>query len=344
MQSIFKLIATLLFVCLIVLIISHGTVFARGGGGGSGGGGSFSSGDGSALNTPISDGTCFSGTRSNKEQGCSLTDPTNQFIFFGVIIFVFIFLLYIKYVGYKKRKETQEPIFAAKTEEIYFQFQKAWSEFDVTTLQKITSTRFYNQLVLELAVLKNEKRENKITDVKLISVYVDKTKYLSTDAIAVYKVEVVGKAHDVLYDTELQKELYSDNATFTEYWTVIQENGEWRLDIIDQATVSYQTVDSKITEFALKNGFFYNPDFGWLMIPNRGDLFSQASFKTSDVNNHVIGVYKNKIVEFYSIVFKEKGDRYFIGQAILPKSYNRIVIRRKSQFSLIDWGVSGLRN
>ena len=61
--------------------------------------------------------------------------------------------------------------------EVFPLFQKAWSEFDTATLQKITTTKFYNQLVLELGVLKNEGRENQMSNVKLIYEIVDPKKY-----------------------------------------------------------------------------------------------------------------------------------------------------------------------
>jgi hypothetical protein len=227
--------------------------------------------------------------------------------------------------------------------EVYFQFQKAWSEFDVATLEKITSQRFYNQLVLELAVLKNEKRENRMEDVELHYAYVDSNVYRSQDAITSFQVEIRGRAKDSLFDTELQKNLYTDTAWFVEYWTFIKEGGSWKLDVIKQSTEDYFVIREDIINFAKRNNFFYNPDFGWLMLPNRGNLFSSASFTTSDVNNHVIGVYKNKIVEFYSISFEKNSNEYYIGQAILPKSYNRIVIERKNKFSLFERVPSGLR-
>jgi hypothetical protein len=154
---------------------------------------------------------------------------------------------------------------------------------------------------------------------------------------------VNASANDILYDTEIDKNLYEDSSEFSEYWNFILDNGVWKLDSIDQTTANSFSVKKSITDFAQQNNFFYNPDFGWLMIPNKGNLFSQASFKTSDVNNHVIGVYKNKIVEFYSIRFAQGGEEYFIGQAILPKSYNRIVIERKNKFSLIERIPKGLR-
>lgn len=335
------------YACLIsfTFFASPIFIFARGGGGGSGGGGGDSGGGSSSYSGSSGStqpmyqhGSCSSSIQNQTEEDCLHGQRVGNIFTIAVFVFFATFIPLFFYLNNKKRKEKQEPVLSKKTEEIYFQFQKAWSEFDIATLEKITSARFYKQLVLELAVLKNEHREDRMTNVKLLSNYVDKTKYQSSETLNMYKAEVSGKANDILYDTELQEELYADNSSFTEYWTFVMENDNWKLDIIDQATANYSSINNSIVDFATKNNFFYNPDFGWLMIPNKGDLFSEASFKTSDVNNHVIGVYKNKIVEFYSIIFKRGGEEYFIGQAILPKTYNRIVIRRKNKFSLFERG------
>jgi hypothetical protein len=79
------------------------------------------------------------------------------------------------------------------------------------------------------------------------------------------------------------------------------------------------------------------------MIPNKGVLFSQSSFTTTDLNDHVIGVYKNKIVEFYTISFKRDQPRFFIGQAILPKAYSRILVQRKNKFTLLTPSYPNMR-
>ena len=260
-------------------------------------------------------------------------------------IFFLVFLTFAssRYKRYKFLKRVSDPIFGARVAEVFPLFQKAWSEFDTVTLQKITTTRYYNQLVLELGVLRSEGRENKMTDVKLLAGYVDPQKFDNTLNITAFRAEVIGKAHDVLYDTGLQKELYADNSEFTEYWNFILENSEWKLDSIDQVTAEYSSKRPIAEAFASKNNFYYNPDFGWLMIPNKGVLFSQSSFKTTDVNNHIIGLYKNKIVEFYTIRFTTTGTEYFIGQAILPKAYNRILVQKKNKFSLFDRTYGDLR-
>jgi hypothetical protein len=338
-----------LVVITFVLVTSSSYVFARGGGGGSssggssGGGSSGSGGSRSSSNTKMyKHGNCSSSIEYQTEKEC---ETFGYFLVGGLVSFVVLIRLYPLVARRQKRKhllETTEPIFTLRTEEVFFQFQKAWSEFDTATLETITSQRFYSQLVLELAVLKNEKRENRMVDIELDYAYVDPKKYNSQEAISAFRVEVRGRAKDSLYDIELQKELYKDSEWFTEYWNFVLDNGVWKLDSIDQATANKASIKKSITDFALRNNFFYNPDFGWLMIPNKGNLFSNASFKTSDINNHVIGVYKNKIVEFYSIEFTQGGDEYFIGQAILPKSYNRIVIERKNKFSLIERTPKGL--
>lgn len=283
----------------------------------------------------------------------SIKDQTQQecervgYLIFGIIAVIFLgvmisrFKVSLKDYGYFT--PPTDPILGAKVQEVFPLFQKAWSEFDTVTLQKITTTKFYNLLVLQLGVLKNEGRVNQMTDVKLIYEIVDPKKYSSMMALTTFTATVRGKAHDVLYDNDLQKELYSDNSAFTEFWTFVLENNEWKLDKIDQSTADLSMVRQKVQDFAVKNNFFYNPDFGWLMIPNKGVLFSQSSFKTTDVNDHVIGVYKNKIVEFYTISFKRDQPRFFIGQAILPKAYSRILVQRKNKFTLITPSYPNMR-
>ncbi len=358
-MDVFKISSKLTVSIILFFIICtlSTSVFARGGGGGSGGGGGGGSGGGSSHSGSAytsesvyyRHGDCFSKVKDQTEAVCK----HNRSIFnllisliFPVSLFVIFFPIYLFSKRVKKeqlRLSKTEQTLSSIVKNIYFQFQKAWSEFDVDTLKKITSKRFHQQLVLELSVLKNENRENKMDNVALAYAYVNPNKYKSTESLTMFKAEISGSADDSLFDTKLQKQLYLDDSAFFENWTLILEDGVWKLDAIDPSTSDSSSVRKGIVNFALKNNFFYNPDFGWLMIPNRGDLFSSASFETSDVNNHVIGTYKNKIVEFYSIIFKEGGEEYFIGQAILPRSYNRIVIRHKNKFSFITRDIPGLR-
>lgn len=269
-------------------------------------------------------------------------------LFFTFIAFIFAgFLIFLILFGKPMVMPSQgisiiglDNVYGIDINASFLAFQKAWCEFDIATLERIVTEKFRQQLVLELAVLKNERRENRMSDIKLLQAWVDKSTLPNTTTL---RVTISASANDSLYDIDLEKNLYSDTSKFVEFWNFVKEGENWKLDSIEQATANKNSVNQNIADFASINNFFYNPDFGWLMIPNRGNLFSDASFKTSDINNHVIGVYKNKIVEFYSIIFKKGDPEYFIGQAILPKLYNRIIIERKNTFSLYERIPSGLR-
>jgi hypothetical protein len=96
--------------------------------------------------------------------------------------------------------------------------------------------------------------------------------------------------------------------------------------------------------FANERGFYYSEDMGWLFIPERGVLFGGAKFGTSDINNHIVGLYKNQLlVQVYTYIAAPNGTNSksrVIAQANLPRSYGQIVVRRKKRLQLM--GIRGL--
>lgn len=77
------------------------------------------------------------------------------------------------------------------------------------------------------------------------------------------------------------------------------------------------------------------------MLPNGGVLFRQSNFKTSDVNNHVIGEYRGFVVEFYTFIPNRDRSRgnYVVAQAILPKAYDDILVRRRRMLRFAPRGM-----
>ena len=126
--------------------------------------------------------------------------------------------------------EGNDAMYSIDIKQTFLSFHKAWCEFDLVTLEKLVSPKFYQLLVLQLAVLKNEKRENRMTDITLSFASVPKN--TSSDAVEL-RVSIFASANDSLYDTELNKKLYSDSDEFSEYWNFILDNGVWKLDNID---------------------------------------------------------------------------------------------------------------
>ncbi len=344
----FKKIWRIVLICLVTSILCSELAYARGGGGGSGssgGGGHSNSGEISNSSSPrYQHGNCFSSVQDQTEKQCNLDPIINiilGFTIFGLALF-FIrksssaksFFLSVFHLLIPNKSD---PLFREKTEEIFPLFQKAWSEFDMVTLKKITSAKYFELITLELTVLKAEKREDRMENVKLISSYIDPKKYTSVISKNFFKAEVAGVADDTLIDKESQEVLFRDSSSFTEYWTFIFENEEWKLSSIDQSTEDSAMLEPKIIEFSSRNNFFYNPDFGWLMLPTKGVLFQKSAFGTTDVNNHCIGNYKNNIVELYTIKFNVA--TYLIGQTILPKEYKNVLIRRKKFFEMAPTGL-----
>lgn len=216
--------------------------------------------------------------------------------------------------------------------EVFHAFQKAWGEFDLETMRGILTMEYFKRMVLELEVLKNLGRRNRMEDVAVIAMSIASAHDDEDDAKDRVTVMIFAKARDVIMHERAGKPLHVSTSSFREYWHFAREDGQWKLNLITQGTESARMIEGPIAEFSKRNGFYYDPDFGWLMIPDKGALFGLNKFGTSDVNNHVVGYYRNKVVEFYTYVpDKETQDpaNYVIAQAILPTSYNDILIRKK---------------
>lgn len=306
-------------------------LLARGGGGGSGGGGGGGGGHGGG--------------------GGGGGSMINLVIFIIVLIVGYI----ATYVQQKRRQELNKKVvedlkkldpswqpekIIERTAELFTQFQQAWSTCDIAALPAILTEDFRKRIVLELGVLARQKRRNVMSNLRLTELvftgYTDK----EGDGEDSCVVNIFASATDQLLDTEKNKILYTDSEPFSEFWELKKEGGVWKLAGIRQMTENASMVEGEIKAFSDAHGFYFDPDFGWLMLPNKGVLFSSASFATSDVNNHVIGWYRDTIVEFYTFKASEKAPNYLIAQAILPVSYKNILVKRKK---FLNWNPKGLR-
>jgi hypothetical protein len=311
---------------LIFCLSSTATVFARGGGGGSGGGGGGGSGGG---------GSCYS------LLSCS------------ILITIYLIIAAIaSYTAYKARKarikKAQEVITAAEAVDpawnhgalekraayVFSYFQRDWSNFNVDSMQTYLTSEYHKRMVLEMNALRNQGRQNLMEDVEIFGLTILEAEDNADNSKDKFQVEVKARATDSLVDIKTNKYFYTDRSPFTEYWNFIRENGEWKLDTISQATANGFLMEDEIKSFASKNGFYYDADFGWLMMPSKGAIFRKTNFKKSDINNHVIGYFKEKIVEFYTYIPSGKQNRanYLVAQTILPVSYNDILVRKKRSF------------
>ena len=311
-----------------------------------GGGGSSSSGGHSSSSSSHSSSSSYS--RSSGGSSGSIDGPWYWTLFFillfaGVpILFVVLVIKLSKgkystatsvpagYIDPEKDGSEEEKKLARRSREVFLAFQSAWSNFDLGSIEKFTSSVFYKKMVLELNVLKNYERQNKMENVKISSVFLLKNNQYDEG----FSVFITASSQDKLIDNKENKTIYDDNSTFSEIWSFVKVKNKYVLDKIDQTTADASKYDSTIAGFASANNFYYDPDFGWLMMPSRGAIFGPAGFGNADINNHVIGYYKDIIVEFYSYEPSAGAGMqpFVVAQAILPKSYDDILVTEKSWY------------
>ena len=331
-----KLFKSAAIIIITNLSLSVGVALARGGGGGSGGGGGGGGGG-------------FGGGGVSGSGGS--TPPWLLVIY--LLIFI-CFLLYKVFAGKIQKqiddkkeleivaKENLDLVpFRARVEEVFYGFEKAWSGFDLPSMEKLLTPEYYKRMVLELNVLQNEHRANPMANIKLLDTTLVGEE-LDEENQTEFIVKIHAVADDILLDAEKNTPLFTDSSEFREYWHFEKHNNIWLLDLITQETEDPSKVEGDISQFAQANNFYYDPDFGWLMMPNQGAIFGKTDFGKSDINNHVIGYYRNKIVEFYTYV-PSPNDKfpanYLVAQAILPISYRDILIKKKSLINFPVWGL-----
>jgi hypothetical protein len=220
--------------------------------------------------------------------------------------------------------------------QVFYAYQQDWSTFNIERIKTYTTPRFAYHTHLMLAAIYQRSRTNVVENPKLIETFpveIHDAVDNSQDSVTFY---VNASAHDRLIENiDGQKtELFVDNSAFLENWRFVRNGNAWLLDGIDQYTNNQYLHRPDIEAFAAQNGLYYSPDWGWLLLPRRGQLFSGGKFGKSDINNHAIGMYKNVLIELYAYLPKPLSDsrdksQFIIAQAALPKRYESIIVEAR---------------
>lgn len=224
-------------------------------------------------------------------------------------------------------------------------YQSDWSNNDSASMQQYLTPGYlyHNQLmILALRQLgrKNTVNQPKIDQLNLIDINDSDDNTQDRFVMAVNATCV-----DDLYDKTNNKLILRGNKPFEEYWCFARTaDNRWLLDSITQSTEDPLMKNDVLAGFARSHNYCYSPDWGWLLLPTRGQLFNSGKFGTSDINNHVIGVYNNTLIQLYNYIpnpnGSDKSNNYIIAQVTLPKTYGNIIVRKKRVMSFI--GTKGL--
>ncbi len=227
---------------------------------------------------------------------------------------------------------------------VFNRFQYDWSRFDIGSIQKYVTPEYFQHVNLMLLAIKQASRVNQMSDVTITLQEIQSVNDAAQATQDEFVMGIQAKATDTLIDTRDNTQLHVDKSEFTEYWRFKRAaGGGWLLAGIQQATESKFMRQQTIEQFAKQQQFFYSADWGWLLLPRRGQIFSGGKFGVSDINNHCIGLYNNVLVQIYTYVPNpQRATRqYLVAQVQLPKSYGDIVVRRKK---FVQWtGKSGLQ-
>lgn len=229
-----------------------------------------------------------------------------------------------------------ESAILARASEVFTRYQQDWSNRTWENFKSYMTTRYNQHSSLMIAALYQAGRINEVKNPVIDeSMIVDLTDTENDDQDTV-TVGITAHADDILKEESTGVVLFEDKRPFTEYWTFKRSGSTWLLDSIRQATQNRMAFDAEINAFAHDHGFYYSLDWGWLLIPKRGQLFGRAKFGTSDINNHVIGMYKNYLLQLYTYdPLPNNAGSYLIAQTNVPKQYGNIIVRRKKFSNLL---------
>ena len=235
---------------------------------------------------------------------------------------------------------------------IYNKYQQDWSNFNLASMQTYMTPNYYNHVYLMMSEMHAMGRRNVSTVNTISTLEITNMRDSADDNQDRFVAGISAMLTDQLIDIRSNKLIWQSSYENHEYWQFVRDGQSWRLDGITPYTTELSTHEVEIQRFAQQNGAYYSLDWGRLLMPQSGQLFSDGSMQVSDINNHVIGrlvdtgraVSDGIIYQIYTYSERpvnEGGKVYLVGQITVPKYYGDILIRRRK--GLLQFGVRGLR-
>jgi hypothetical protein len=249
-----------------------------------------------------------------------------------------------------------EATILATANKIFMDYQADWSTGNAEGIKAYATPGYQYHVSLMLYALGLAGRRNITDEVNVSGCVITNVDDQSGSASDRVTVAFTASARDILVDNTTGANLYQTRETFVEYWTFLRSSGTWLLESIAQSTEDKSLVSAELRAYATGLGYCFSPDWGWLLLPARGQLFEKGKFGVSDINNHIIGVYEGSLVQVYTyspnvdgsgssgmpfggavggLSFSSgggssPGDYFLIAQAYLQKSYGNILVRKRS--------------
>ncbi len=224
----------------------------------------------------------------------------------------------------------------------FLKYQQDWSRLDTEAMKSYLTPNYHQHASLLVSILKLMGRKNIVEDIIITEAMIISINDSTDNTQDRFTILMSGHAKDQLVEASDGAELFVNTSTFTEYWHFVRNDNTWLLDSISQSTADATSINENLVGMATAHGYRYSEDMGWLFIPKRGQIFDGAKFGTSDINNHIVGIYNGKLlVQVYSYTKNPSAEAspYVIAQVSVPREYGNIVVRRKK---MLQMGIRGL--
>lgn len=220
-----------------------------------------------------------------------------------------------------------------KIKTVFISYQNDWSSFDIVAMRTYQTEKYFNHACLMLELLKSMNRQNVVSDVIIRDIEIDANRFYKTDKSFLATIHF--SCTDELYDLELKKRLVYEKLTnYEETWEFERDDqNNIKINAIYQSKMmSFSHLNKNMQNFADKNHLYYSPDWGTYALPSCGLIFNSASLRYADINNHVIGKWKNTLVQLYTYSPSPTvpGSYWLVGSLTVPRRYGGIILRHRS--------------
>jgi hypothetical protein len=148
------------------------------------------------------------------------------------------------------------------TTKIFLSYQDCWSKGDITKLKDSFTPRYYQHASLMIQALAELKRTNLVADPQIQDLQITNIKDIDGQDGDSFTMQITAKAIDQLIDNTDGQIIYTDSSSFTEFWTFIRANNQWKLDLIDQATADPSLYNNPLDQFSKDSGLFFSLRLG----------------------------------------------------------------------------------
>lgn len=268
-----------------LIAMAGGGGSSSGGGGGGGGGGSYSGGGsdyGSSSSYSSSGGGGGGGSCTGS---CMVWMYVIQIVF--IIFVIGFYIWFFKKIKRSAKGAILKPLDLAKLSpeqktylDLFKKYQHDWQEKNLDSIKAYTTPSYFQRASLMLRVLDDLDRKNAITIEAITRVAIHPLGLKSlTGALndpneepdSRRRVTFTCNAIDAIIDSKTGAPLNSNKLpSYAETWIFYISSGTPLLDEIRPATLSLNTLQQNLQNFAEQNQMFYSPDWGTLLLPTRG--------------------------------------------------------------------------